>query len=221
MSLPAIAVVGGTGKLGAALARRWVRAGYRVLIGSRDAAKAASTARQVAAELGRPVESGTNREVASQAEIIVVSVPFAAQAGTLGEIHEAAAGKLVVDTTVPLVPPKVMRVQLPPEGCAAVRAQALLGSATTVVSAFHNVAAHKIATDEAVDCDVLVFGDDRDARATVIELANAAGTRGVDGGPLANSVAAEALTAVLIGINRRYKIVAGIRITGLPEVQPR
>jgi NADPH-dependent F420 reductase len=215
MSLPAIAVVGGTGKLGAALARRWVRAGYRVLIGSRDAAKAASTARQVAAELGRPVESGTNREVASQAEIIVVSVPFAAQAGTLGEIHEAAAGKLVVDTTVPLVPPKVMRVQLPPEGCAAVRAQALLGSATTVVSAFHNVAAHKIATDEAVDCDVLVFGDDKEARQRVVELCSSAGLRGLHAGALANSAAAEALTSVLIFVNRFYSVDgAGVRITG-------
>jgi 8-hydroxy-5-deazaflavin:NADPH oxidoreductase len=215
MSLPAIAVVGGTGKLGAALARRWVRAGYRVLIGSRDAAKAASTARQVAAELGRPVESGTNREVASQAEIIVVSVPFAAQAGTLGEIHEAAAGKLVVDTTVPLVPPKVMRVQLPPEGCAAVRAQALLGSATTVVSAFHNVAAHKIATDEAVDCDVLVFGDDKEARQRVVDLCSSAGLRGLHAGALANSAAAEALTSVLIFVNRFYSVDgAGVRITG-------
>jgi NADPH-dependent F420 reductase len=127
----------------------------------------------------------------------------------------------VVDAVVPLVPPKVSVVSLPPDGSAALSAQRLLAEAVRVQSAFHNVSAAKLAADGSVDCDVLVFGDDREARATVIELANAAGTRGVDGGPLANSVAAEALTSVLIGINRRYKIVAGIRITGLPAAQPR
>jgi NADPH-dependent F420 reductase len=125
------------------------------------------------------------------------------------------AGKIVVDTTVPLVPPKVMRVQLPPEGSAAVRAQRLLGGGVTVVSAFHNVAAHKLATDEDIDCDVLVFGDDKAARAKVVSLANQAGLRGLHGGMLANSAAAEALTSVLIFINKTYSVDgAGIRITG-------
>jgi NADPH-dependent F420 reductase len=208
-------MVGGTGKLGAALARRWARFGYRVLIGSREADKATTAARQLAAELGRAVESGTNREVAARAQIIVVTVPFAAQADTLAQIREAAAGKLVVDTTVPLVPPKVMRVQLPPEGSAALRAQALLGPATTLVSAFHNVAAHKLATDETIDCDVLVFGDDKEARQQVVGLCSAAGLRGLHGGALANSAAAEALTSVLIFINKFYSVDgAGVRITG-------
>jgi len=128
----------------------------------------------------------------------------------------------VVDTTVPLVPPKVMRVQLPPEGCAAVRAQVLLGGAANVVSAFHNVAADKLTTDEMIDCDVLVFADDVNVREQVIALAGIVATRGVDGGSLANSVAAEALTSVLIAINRRYKVPgAGIRITGLPAPEIR
>ena len=140
---------------------------------------------------------------------------FASQAATLGDIRDAAQGKLVVDCTVPLVPPKVMRVQLPAEGCAAVIAQRTLGDGVTVVSAFHNVAAHKVATDELVDCDVLVFGDVRDARETVVSLARAAGLRGLHAGSLANSAAAEALTSVLIFVNKHYGVDgAGVRLTG-------
>ena len=142
-------------------------------------------------------------------------MPFAAQEATLAEILPHAADKIVVDTTVPLMPPKVMRVQLPPEGSAALRAQSLLGDRVKVVSAFHNVAAHKLMTDEDIDCDVLVFGDDRDARTTVIALAEAAGLRGLHGGALANSVAAEAMTSVLIFMNKCYRVDgAGLRITG-------
>jgi NADPH-dependent F420 reductase len=108
-----------------------------------------------------------------------------------------------------------MRVQLPPEGSAAARAQKLLGEGVRVVSAFHNVAAHKLATDAVVDCDVLVFGDQKEAREPVIALAAAAGLRGLHGGALANSAAAEALTSVLIFMNRTYSVDgAGLRITG-------
>jgi hypothetical protein len=219
MSLPVIAVVGGTGKLGGALARRWARAGHRILIGSRDAAKAASVAQSLAAELGRVVEAGTNPQVASVAEIIVVTVPFEAQIATLQEIRDAAAGKLVVDTTVPLVPTKVMRVQLPPEGCAALRARALLDARTKLASAFHNVAAHKLATGERIDCDVLVFGDEKEQREKVIELCSTAGLRGLHAGALANSAAAEALTSVLIFINRHYAgDGAGVKLTGALQI---
>jgi hypothetical protein len=116
---------------------------------------------------------------------------------------------------VPLVPPKVMRVQLPPEGSAAVIAQSLLGPGVRVVSAFHKVAAHKLATDEAVDCDVLVFGDDRKARDVVVAIAEACGLRGLHAGALANSTAAEALTSIIIFINKTYGVDgAGMRITG-------
>jgi NADPH-dependent F420 reductase len=125
-------------------------------------------------------------------------------------------GKLVVDTTVPLVPPKVARVQLPAEGSAALAAQKRLGEGVRVVAAFHNVAAHKLQTDAHVDCDVLIFCDDPTDRAVVASVALAAGLRGVHAGPLANAVAGEALTSVLIGINRNYKVDgAGIRITGI------
>lgn len=214
-SAPAIAVIGGTGHLGAALARRWAKAGLDVRIGSRDAAKAAKAAADLSAEVGREITGGANADVARAADTLVITVPFAAQADTLNDIREAAQGKLVVDTTVPLVPPKVMRVQLPPEGSAAMRAQQILGAGVNVVSAFHNVAAHKLATDEVVECDVLVFGEDKAARERVVALAKAAGLRGLHAGSLANSAAAEALTSILIFLNKTYSVDgAGLRITG-------
>jgi 8-hydroxy-5-deazaflavin:NADPH oxidoreductase len=215
---PTIAVIGGTGDLGSALAKRWAAAGYPVVLGSRSKEKAQAAAEAMNAGA---VTGDDNPAAAAAADIVVVAVPYASHEAILNEIKPVVAGKIVVDAVVPLVPPKVSVVNLPPDGSAALSAQRLLAGAGRVLSAFHNVSAAKLAAAGSVDCDVLVFGDDRDARVTVIELANAAGTRGVDGGPLANSVAAEALTAVLIGINRRYKIVAGIRITGLPAAQPR
>lgn len=206
-----IAVIGGTGKLGAAIARRLAKAGRKVIIGSRVAESAEKSAR----ELGFGLVGMANADAAAAGDVIIVTVPFAAQEATLVEIVPHVTGKIVVDTTVPLVPPKVMRVQLPPEGCAAVRAQHLLGEGVTTVSAFHSVAAHKLITDQSVDCDVLVFGDDKAARSTVVDLANAAGLRGIHGGALVNSAAAEALTSVLIFINKTFGVDgAGIRITG-------
>jgi len=212
---PTIAVIGGTGNLGWALGRRWAKAGYPVILGSRDAARAATAASALARELSVPVQSAANRAAAEQADIVVVTVPFASQAAILKDIRPAVAGKLVVDTTVPLMPPRVARVQLPPEGCAALCAQRILGADVTLASAFHNVAAHKLATDAEIECDVLVFGDQKDARARVVGLAEAAGLRGIHAGGLANSAAAEALTSVLIFVNKTYRVDgAGIRITG-------
>lgn len=211
MTLPTIAVVGGTGNLGAAIAGRLARAGYPVVIGSRSA----ESAEKAAEQLGHGLRGATNAEAAAQGEIVIVTVPFAAQEPTLADITPHLAGKLVVDTTVPLVPPRVMRVQLPSEGSAALKAQAALGEGVTLVSAFHNVAAHKLAQDIDIGCDVLVFGDDKEARGRVVTLADAMGLRGLHGGALANSAAAEALTSVLIFLNKTYKVDgAGIRITG-------
>ncbi|GGN52221.1 NADPH-dependent F420 reductase [Novosphingobium indicum] len=211
MTLPTIAVVGGTGNLGAAIAWRLARAGYSVVVGSR----AEESARKAADELGHGLRGAANSDAAAKADIVIVTVPFAAQEATLADIAPHVAGKLVVDTTVPLVPPRVMRVQLPPEGSAALKAQAILGEAVTVVSAFHNVAAHKLAKDVDVGCDVLVFGDDKQARGRVVALADAMGLRGLHGGALANSAAAEAMTSILIFLNKTYSVDgAGIRITG-------
>lgn len=218
MTPPIIAIVGGTGRLGKALAIRWAQAGYPVLIGSRVADNASYAADEIGRQAQRVLASGTNAEVAARAEIIVVTVPYSAQAEVLGAIREVSVGKLVVDTTVPLVPPKVMRVQLPDEGCAALRAKALLAPETKLVSAFHNVAAHKLAARGEVDSDVLVFGDEREERQRVIELCRAAGLRGLHAGSLANSAAAEALTSVLIFMNRHYSVDgAGIKISGPDE----
>jgi 8-hydroxy-5-deazaflavin:NADPH oxidoreductase len=206
-----VAVIGGTGNLGAALAGRWAKAGIKIVIGSRDAARAQAAAD----DIGHGAVGAANAEAATLADIVVLAVPFASQESTVADIRDAVQGKIVIDTTVPLVPPKVMRVQLPPEGSAAVRTKSLLGDGVTLMSAFHSVAAQKLATDEVVDCDVLVFGDDKAARQIGIDLAAAAGLRGLHGGALVNSAAAEALTSILIFLNKTYKVDgAGVRITG-------
>lgn len=208
---PIIAILGGTGDLGGGLAVRWARAGYKIIIGSRTLEKARDAAKPLGA-------AGMDNQAAAKAcDIAVLTVPFANQKATLESVRDALAGKILIDVTVPLMPPKVARVQMPPEGCAALAAQAALGNAVTVVSAFQNVGASHLRDDHPVDCDVLVCGDKVDAREKVIELVEAAGMCGWHAGPLANSVAAEALTSVLIGINKRYQIEgAGIRITGAP-----
>jgi NADPH-dependent F420 reductase len=213
---PTIAVIGGTGNLGSGLARLWAMAGYPVVIGSRSKDKAEAVARDLLG--GQASVSGDhNRGAARAGDIVVLSVPYANHDSIVDEIKPDVGGKIVVDSTVPLVPPKVSVVQLPANGSPAVSAQRALGSGVRVVSAFHNVGAKKLQSGEKADCDVLVFGDDDEAREQIIALAGVVATRGVDGGTLANSVAAEALAAVLIGINRRYKVpAASIRITGLP-----
>jgi NADPH-dependent F420 reductase len=213
-----IAIIGGTGALGASLAWRLARAGYAIVIGSRTADKADAAAQALAATVsGGPAPRGaSNADAAKAADVVFVTVPWANHSAILDEIGAHVAGKLVVDTTVPLVPPRVARAQMPPEGSAALAAQKRLPPGVRVAAAFHNVAAHKLQKDMAIDCDVLVFGDDAKDREIVLELAKAAGLRGIHAGPLANSVAAEALTSVLIGINRAYKVDgAGIRITGI------
>jgi NADPH-dependent F420 reductase len=216
---PIVAVIGGTGDLGTGLARRWAKAGYPLVIGSRDGAKAETAARALDVYATGPKARGmANAAAASAGEVVVLTVPFASAAATLDDIKAHVQGKLFVDTTVPLVPPRVARVQLPPEGCAAILAQNRLGPGVRVVSAFHNVAAHKLEqVDMVLDCDVLVFGDKPEDREPVVALATAigGGVRGLHAGPLANSAAAEALTSVIIGINRTYKVDgASIRITG-------
>jgi NADPH-dependent F420 reductase len=211
-SKPVIAIIGGTGDLGSGLAKKWAAAGYKVLIGSRSRDKAEAMAQAI----GHDAAGFGYVEAAGMADVVVVAVPYASHAETLQEIKPALSGKILVDAVVPLVPPKVATVQLPAEGSAACQARTIVGEGVRVVSAFHNVGAAKLHQGGRAECDVLVFGDDPQARALVVRLAGDVATRGVDGGVLANSVAAEALTSILIGINRRYKVAgAGIRITGL------
>ena len=214
---PVIAIIGGTGDLGSGLARLWAAAGYRVVLGSRDQDKARIAAQQLSRQAGVTVSGADNRAAAAAAGIVVLCVPYSNHDAMVEEIRPALAGKILIDAVVPLMPPKVAKVQLPAAGSPALVAQRLLGVDVRVASAFHNVGAKKLHNGEKADCDVLVFSDDGAAREQAIELANVVATRGVHGGVLANSVAAEALTSVLIAINRRYKIAgAGIRITGLP-----
>lgn len=210
-----IAIIGGTGKLGSALAGRWAEAGLDVVIGSRTKDKAIATAEKLSDRFGKTIMGLSNADAARAGDVIVVTVPFGVQSATLAEISPYANDKIVVDTTVPLAPPKVMRVQLPTQGSAALIAQQMLPNAD-IVSAFHNVAAHRLALDEDIRCDVLVFGDKPTSRKKVVELCEAARLRGVEGGPLCNSAAAEALTSVLIFINKTYAVDgAGIEITGV------
>jgi NADPH-dependent F420 reductase len=215
-----IAILGGTGAQGTGLALRLAAADYDVTIGSRDAAKARETAAELAARIAKPIKGADNRDACGEAEIVFLTVPYAAQRATVEEVLAELAGKILVDTTVPLQPPRVGVVQLP-EGRSAVAAiQERTGKNVRVVSAFQNVSAQHLGDlAHAVDCDVLICGDDREACGTVIALAADMGLRGLYAGPIANSVAAEALTSVLITINRRYKVPggAGIRITGIPE----
>lgn len=214
-----IGIVGGSGALGGGLVMALARAGLDVAIGSRDAAKAVAAAAEISAATGRPVAGFDNRACASKADIVVVAVPYASQADTLAAIAPLVSGKIVVDTTVPLVPPRVARVQLPPEGSAALRAQQVLGPHVRLVTGFHSISAQKLRGGATSGADVLLFSDDVGARDTVAGICSRLGLRGIHAGPLANSVAAEALTSVLIGINKRYNVTegAGIRVTGLPE----
>jgi 8-hydroxy-5-deazaflavin:NADPH oxidoreductase len=213
---PTLAIIGGTGALGTGLAMRWAAAGYPVVFGSPASAKAKAAAQGIEPAKGAPPVRGDDNAGAARAgDIVVIAVPFTSHDAILDEISDAVAGRIVVDAVVPLVPPRVSLVQLPAQGSAAQIAHQRIGDKALVVSAFHNVSAAKLRAGGAVDCDVLVFGNDRVARERVIALADAIGTRGIDGGPIANSVAAEALTSILIGINRRYKVDgAGLRITG-------
>jgi NADPH-dependent F420 reductase len=218
--VPVVAVVGGTGALGRGIALRLGRAGYRVIIGTRDVAKGAQTAGDLNAALGAAVvECADNIDAAERAGIVVLTVPYAAQRPTVESLRSALDGKILIDTTVPLQPPRVSVVQLPPEGSAVAAIQRLLGDKVRVVSALQNVAANKLQQlGVDIDCDVLVCADDAAARKFALEMIARMGLRGLDAGPISNSAAAEALTSVLIFLNRKYKVAgSAIRITGLND----
>ena len=217
---PALAILGGTGDLGTGLARRWVQAGYKVIIGSRNLEKAEAAAKDLISIMklrgvgDYQVEAMINLKAANAADIAILTVPFDHHAGTLESVKGALSGKILIDVTVPLVPPKVARVQLPKEGSAGEIAQAILGDEVMVVSAFQNVAAHHLQEGKGIRCDVLVSGNDKNAREQVIRLVEAAGMKGYHAGLISNAAAAEAMTSVLINLNRQFKGHAGIKITG-------
>jgi len=229
-TLPVIAVLGGTGKEGKGLAYRWAKAGYRVIIGSRTPEKAQAAASELATLLSATpdtaallspsihIEGTDNLTAAQRADILVLTVPYAAHRATLESIREAAQGKILIDVTVPLVPPKVTKVQMPEAGSAALEARQILGEGVEVVDAFQNISYERLLNDEHVDCDVLVAGSSKLARERVLGLVEAAGFTGWDAGPIENTMVVEGLTSILIGLNKQHGSEhAGIKITGIQK----
>ena len=216
-TLPALAVLGGTGKEGKGLAYRWAKAGYRVIIGSRTSEKAESAAADLNEILGKEIVSGLeNAEAAKKADILVLTVPYSAHRSTLESVKEAAQGKILVDVTVPLVPPKVTKVQMPEAGSAAQEAQEILGEHVNVVAAFQNISHEHLFDERPINCDVLVTGKGKAARLEVLKLVEAAGMKGWDAGVIENTAVVEGLTSLLIYINQQNKVKsAGIKITGV------
>jgi 8-hydroxy-5-deazaflavin:NADPH oxidoreductase len=214
-----IAVLGGTGKEGKGLAYRWAQAGYRVLIGSRSSEKAVTAASEIMELLegSSSVVGTTNLEAAEQADIVVLTVPYSAHRDTLENVKSALKGKILVDVTAPLVPPK-SKVQMPPAGSAAQEAKEIVGEEVEVVAAFQSVSHEHLMGEEQIECDVLVTGTSKKARAEVLTLVEAIGLTGWDAGPIENSVVVEGLSSVLININKLYGSKhSGIRITGVPK----
>ncbi len=219
-----VSVLGGTGAEGSGLALRWALAGYQVIIGSRDAARAQAAAEEIRGRAGSVVDvtGRANPDAAAAAGMVVLTVPFAAQLPTLNQVKERLRpGTVLVDVTVPLAtavggrPTQMLGVWA---GSAAEQAAGAVPQGVSVVAAFHHVGAHALADlAHQIDCDVLVCGDTRAAKERVRPLVEAiAGARYVDAGPLANARIVESLTALLVGINIRYKVSgSGLRITGV------
>ena len=219
-TIKTIGIIGGTGKEGKGLAFRWLKADYSVLIGSRQAEKAMTAADDLRKLVGEQanVTGVTNPEAVTNSDVVVMTVPYSAHRATLEGLKDVLQGKILIDVTVPIVPPKVTRVQMPPDGSAAQEALAILGEGVEVTSAFQNVSYERLLKDEDIGCDVLVCGVNKAARAVVLELVRAGGMIGYDAGPIENSVVVEGLTSVLIGINRQFGVQsAGIKIIGVPD----
>lgn len=215
-----IAIIGGTGKEGKGLAYRWALSGFKIIIGSRKEEKAKRAANTIQDMFIDPVDvvGMINPEAAKRGNIVVLTVPYKAHRIMLQSLKQILQGKILIDVTVPLVPPKVTKVQMPPAGSAAQEAQEILGNEVQVVSAFQNISFENLLNDDETQCDVFVCGKTRTAREVVLKLVRSAGLVGWDAGQLENSVVAEGLTSILIGINKQYGVTSsGIQITGVPR----
>jgi 8-hydroxy-5-deazaflavin:NADPH oxidoreductase len=213
-----IAIVGGSGKEGKGLAFRWGKAGYQVIIGSRNLEKARSAVAEIEPLLpsNSNLSGDTNESAVRKADIVVITVPYQAHRDILTFLKPELQGKIIVDVTVPLVPPLVTKVQMPIDGSAAQEALKILGMESRIASAFHNISYDLLLNDAPVLCDVLICGTDPETRKVVLELVKDAGLTGWDAGPLENSVVAEGLTSILINLNKKYHShTAGIKITGI------
>lgn len=211
-----LALVGGTGREGSALAVRWTQAGHQVVIGSRTAERARARAAELSAEAGVQLAGSANDEACDGADVVVLCIPYDVHEAVLRDLQPRLQGRIVVDLTVPLKPPKVREVHLPPGGSAAQEAAALLGPGSRLVAAYHHISSVALTAGQHDRCDVLICGDDAEAKEAVIQLTRDLGMRGLDAGPLRNAVALESLTPVLLYLNKRYQCRdAGIVITGL------
>lgn len=215
-----IAVIGGTGKEGRGLAMRWAAAGHTVVLGSRDGARAAQVASELSALVGHTLHGAENSAALDGAEVVLLSVPYAAHGETLRALQAplaSVAGRILIDITVPLRPPRVTEVHLPAGQAAALEAQAIVGAQVKVVAGLHHVSSTQLADPKkTIDCDVLICGDDAAAKATVLRLIADLGLRGLDAGALCNAVGLESLTPILLALNKRYKSLgAGIRFTNI------
>ena len=218
-----IAIIGGTGPEGSGLALRWARAGETIIIGSRDVQRAADTATTLSKQLasGGRISGAENSAACSQADIVVLTVPFQSHAEMLKYLKPALrAGQILIDTTVPLaasVGGRATRTLGVWQGSAAEQAAELVPEGVPVVAAFHNISADLLHLTADIDCDVLVCSDDKEAANRVRALARKIpGVRAIDAGKLENARIVEPITALLIGLNIRHKGHSGLRITGLP-----
>ena len=209
-----IGVLGGSGALGSGLSYRLGKAGYQVVIGSRNPGKASEKVNEINQRLKQEkISIESNYLAAEKSELVILAVPFSNHRVIVEEIAPVVQNKIVLDTTVPLVPPKVARVQLPEYGSVAKKTQELLGKEVRVVSAFQNVAASHLDGDDALAGEILVFGNNKDARETIIGLIQEIGMKGWHAGSIDNSVVAESMTSVLIFMNKFYNMEgAGINI---------
>ena len=218
-----VGIIGGTGPEGSGLAYRWARAGEEIVIGSRDGQRAEETAAQLRARIGSSakIAGADNLTIAAECEVVVLTVPFVGCAALLKQLKSVwKPGTVVIDTTVPLaatVGGAATRMLGVWQGSAAEQTKELVPAGVSVVAAFQNLGAELLSKDDDVDCDILVCSDDQGAKQVASELAGKIpGARAINGGKLENARIVESLTALLIGINMRYKVHgAGIRFTGL------
>ncbi len=212
-----IGIIGGTGQEGGGLATRWARAGHDVFLGSRDPQRAVLRATELGTDGSCSIKGGSNQEAVTSSEVVVLAVPYSAHRGVLQELSSLLTSRILIDITVPLAPPSVYRVTLPTGKAAALEAADILGSSVAIVATLHHVSwIHLAEKDRPLEGDVLFCGNDPRAKMVVSELLADLGARPLDAGPLENAIALEALTPVLIHLNRHYRSrSAAIRITGL------
>ena len=214
-----IGIIGGTGKEGRGLGARWARAGHDVFLGSRDEARAQAAAAELSGTTGKAIAGGSNIAAVAHAEVALLAVPYTAHKDTLAPLAAGLAGKILVDITVPLKPPAVRVVNLPEGMAAALEAQALVGKDVAVVAALHHISAVHLADPEHhFESDVLFCTDDARARGVTATRLRDLGAFPVDAGALKNAIALEAMTPVLLHLNKTYGVVGtGVRIVGIPR----